>query len=65
MTNSYALTLVDMATIAEWQDIPGAVEALTRAAGNGQLAHQVAVLTIQEKERQAVAACRPNWIPPG
>ena len=60
LAESYDLTLVDMATISEWQDTPGAVETLTRAAGTGQLAHVVAVLTIQEKERQAVAACRAD-----
>ena len=58
LAESYALTLVDMATIAEWQDTPGAVETLTAAAAQGQLAHRVAVLTIEEKERQAVTACR-------
>ena len=54
LAESYDLTLLDMATIAEWQDTPGAVETLTRAAGRGQLA----VLAIEQQERQAVAACR-------
>ena len=58
LAENYNLTLVDMATIAEWQDTPGAVETLTAAAAQGQLAHRVAVLAIQERERQAVAACR-------
>ena len=58
LAESHALTLVDMATIAQWQDTPGAVETLTAAAAQGQLAHRVAVLAIQEREREAVAACR-------
>lgn len=33
-------------------------ETLTRAAARGQLAHQVAVLAIEETERRAITACR-------
>ena len=52
----YPFTLADLATLAEWQDTPGAVRALLDAAPHGRMPHVVACLRLEQRERDIRAA---------